>query len=165
MCNELASVVKTDILLTHQGLCLCSVTKSLGSVDLTFNDFIFDQHVSICTMTMQENCTLSLPQINCQGGLLICNTGDMRSQATEFVTGDLRSLVISAVSLNKSKAMQIERTLTYYSCEYKPCARSSAVMKICGLLFGAVCHSSLQKTGQIPSIFPGLLQEYSQGQV
>lgn len=29
--------------------------------------FIFGQHVSICTMTMQENCSLLLPQINCQG--------------------------------------------------------------------------------------------------
>lgn len=58
-----------------------------------------------------------------------------------------------------------QATLTYCSCEYKLCARSSAGVKRCGLLFGAGCHLSLRRTGQIPSIFPGLLPEYLQGQV
>lgn len=105
----------------------------------------------LCTVNTQTNYKLSLPQINHQG------------KATEFVT-----LVISGhsnVRPNISKEVKTERTLTYYSCEYKLCARSSAVVKRCGLLFGAVYHLSLQKTGQIPSTFPGLLQEYSQGQV
>lgn len=68
--------------------------------------FIFGQHASICIMTMQENCVLLLPQINCQGGgaefaILVV----MRSQVTELVTGDLRS---QCCQLNKSKVTQIE---------------------------------------------------------
>lgn len=48
---------------------------------------------------MEENCILSLPQINCQ------------EKVAEFLTLVTRGH--SAVSLNKSKVMKIERENTY----------------------------------------------------
>lgn len=118
--------------------------------------FLLDIFINIlqCPVNSERNYKFTLPDKLTRKGYQVCNAGG------------LRSILFARARAKKWKQMKIKRaTLTYCSCEYKLCARSSAGAKRCGLLFGAGCHLSLRRTGQIPSIFPGLLPEYLQGQV